>query len=300
MREWYKMSAADALKALETNAKGLRATEATSRLQKYGLNELQEAKKTPSWVLFLNQFRDILVIILIAAVIISAVLREFLEAFVILIVIVLNAIFGFVQERRAENALEALKKLSSQKARVLRDGKTEIIDSKELVPGDIIILNVGDKVPADCRVIEEFNLKVDESVLTGESVPVSKNIDTIKNDVPVAERRNMLFSGTAIVYGHCTAVAVEAGMRTEFGKIASILQQEDQAKTPLKQKLEVFGKQLSLIILGICVIIFALGLWQGKDIVDMFLTAVSLAVAAIPEGLPAVVTITLAIGLLRM
>ena len=300
MREWYKMSAADALKALETNAKGLRATEAASRLQKYGLNELQEAKKTPSWVLFLNQFRDILVIILIAAAIISAVLREFLDAFVILIVIVLNAIFGFVQERRAENALEALKKLSSQKARVLRDGKTEIIDSKELVPGDIIILNVGDKVPADCRVIEEFNLKVDESVLTGESVPVSKNIDTIKNDAPVAERRNMLFSGTAIVYGHCTAVAVETGMRTEFGKIASILQQEDQAKTPLKQKLEVFGKQLSLIILGICVIIFVLGLWQGKDIVDMFLTAVSLAVAAIPEGLPAVVTITLAIGLLRM
>ncbi|MBI2232994.1 MAG: calcium-transporting P-type ATPase, PMR1-type [Candidatus Aenigmarchaeota archaeon] len=300
MREWYKMSAADALKALETNAKGLRATEAASRLQKYGLNELQEAKKTPSWVLFLNQFRDILVIILIAAAIISAVLREFLDAFVILIVIVLNAIFGFVQERRAENALEALKKLSSQKAQVFRDGKTEIIDSKELVPGDIIILNVGDKVPADCRVIEEFNLKVDESVLTGESVPVSKNIDTIKTDAPVAERRNMLFSGTAIVYGRCIAVAVETGMLTEFGKIASILQQEDQAKTPLKQKLEVFGKQLSLIILGICVIIFALGIWQGKDIVDMFLTAVSLAVAAIPEGLPAVVTITLAIGLLRM
>lgn len=300
MREWYKMSAADALKALETNAKGLRATEAKSRLQKYGMNELQEAKKTPSWVLFLNQFKDILIIILIAAVIISAVLREFLDAFVILIVIVLNAIFGFVQERRAEHALEALKKLSSQKAQVLRDDKTEIIDTKELVPGDIVVLNVGDKVPADCRILEEFNLKVGESVLTGESVPVSKTIDTIKNDVPVAERRNMLFSGTAIVYGHCTAVVVETGMRTEFGKIANILQQEDQTKTPLKQKLEVFGKQLSFIILGICIIIFVLGLLQGKNIVDMFLTAVSLAVAAIPEGLPAVVTITLAVGLLRM
>ncbi len=300
MREWYKMSASDALKALETNAKGLRETEAKARLQKYGFNELQEKKKTPSWMLFLNQFKDVLVIILIAAALISSVLREFLDAFVIIIVIILNAILGFVQERRAENALEALKKISAKKTQVLRDGKTEIIDSKEIVPGDIIILNVGDKVPADCRILEEFNLKVDESVLTGESVPVSKSIDVLNKDSPVAERRNMLFSGTSVVYGHCTAAVTETGMRTEFGKIANILQQEEEVKTPLKQKLEVFGKQLSSVILGICVVIFALGILQGKNIIDMFLTSVSLAVAAIPEGLPAVVTITLAVGLLRM
>lgn len=300
MREWHRMSAAEALKALETTAKGLDDDEAKARLQRYGLNELQEKKKTPQWALFLSQFKDVLVLILIAAAAVSAFLGELLDASVILLIVVLNAVLGFVQERRAENALEALKKLSSKKAQVLRSGKSEIIDAKEIVPGDVLLLSVGDRVPADCRLLEEFNLKADESVLTGESVPVSKSTDAAKNDVPVAERHSMLFSGTTVVYGRCTAVAAETGMRTEFGKIARILQQEERTQTPLQQKLDAFGKQLGAAIIAICAIIFVLGFAQGKDALQMFLTAVSLAVAAIPEGLPAVVTITLAVGLLRM
>lgn len=299
MREWHRMDADDAVKALESSADGLSEGEAKSRLQKYGYNELQEKKKTPQWILFLNQFRDILIIILIIAAVISAFLGEALDAAVIVLIVVINAAIGFAQERRAEKALDALKKLASKQAQVIRGKETKIIDARELVPGDIIILNVGDRIPADARILEQFNLKADESVLTGESVPSEKSAAATK-EAAVAERHNMLFSGTTVVYGRCTAVIVETGMRTEFGKIAALLQQEKEEKTPLQEKLEVFGKHLGLVILAITALIFAGGSLQGRDVLEMFLTAVSLAVAAIPEGLPAVVTITLAIGLLRM
>ena len=244
MTEWHSMKKENVLKDLQSSASGLKDSEAQTRIGQYGYNELQEKKKTPEWILFLNQFKDLLVVILIIAAIVSAFLGEILDAAAIIIIVILNAILGFVQERRAEKALEALKKFASPRAQVIRDNETKIIDTRELVPGDVIVLNVGDRVPADSRLLETFNLKVDESVLTGESVPVEKTPEESKPEAAVAERHSMLFSGTTIVYGHCNAVVVETGMKTEFGKIASALQEEGETQTPLQEKLEVFGSIL--------------------------------------------------------
>lgn len=295
--EWHKLEIQEVFKELETDDKGLTEGEAKNRLQKYGPNRIEEGKKIPDYILFLNQFKSILIAILIAAMAISIFLGEVLDTIVIFIIVILNAFLGFFQERKAEKALEALKKLAAPNAEVIRK-EARIIPSHELVPGDVIILKVGDKVPADCRIIEESNLKSDESILTGESTPVRKS-SCVLSDVPVAERINMLFSGTNIVYGRCKAIVVTTGMQTEFGKIAKMLQVAEE-KTPLQEKLSVLGKQLGIMILAICAIIFVSGFLLGGEITNMFLTAVTLAVAAIPEGLPAVVTITLAIGLQKM
>ncbi|MFH0832735.1 MAG: calcium-translocating P-type ATPase, SERCA-type [Candidatus Aenigmatarchaeota archaeon] len=296
--EWHKSEIKDVFESLHTGENGLTSDEAKQRLQKYGLNQIEEKKKTSDIVLFLNQFRSVLISILIVATAISAFLGEILDAAVIFIIVVMNAFLGFFQEKKAEKALEALKKLAAPNAEVMRGGMKKI-PASEIVPGDIIILNVGDRVPADCRIIDSVNLKANESILTGESLPVEKSTTTIGRDVPVAERSNMIFSGTCIVYGRCRAVVVETAMQTEFGKIAKMLQVAEE-KTPLQEKLAILGKQIGLIIVAICVIVFVSGFALGGEITEMFLTAVTLAVAAIPEGLPAIVTITLAIGLQKM
>lgn len=274
------------------------ANEATQRLRQHGPNKLEDKKPPSALALFLGQFRSLLVIILIAATLISALIGEFIDAAIILVIVMVNAVLGFLQEQKAERALEALKKLAAPNAEVLRNGKALRVPAHDLVPGDIVLLKVGDKVPADCRVVEEMNLKADEAILTGESLPVRKTAD-VMGDVPLAERKNMLFAGTAVVYGRCSAAVVSTGMQTEFGKIAQLLETGEEA-TPLQKNLAVLGRQLGLMVIGIAGIIFVAGYLLGEKIVSMLLTSVALAVAAIPEGLPAVVTITLAIGLHAM
>lgn len=298
-KDFYKMSDKEAIKELRSNKNGLTDSEAKKRLSIYGKNELQEMERKPPFILFLEQFKNILILILIFVTIISLFFGEVLEGIVIIIIIFLFAGIGYYQERKAEKAIESLKKLSTPRADVLRDSKIKEIDATELVPGDVIILEVGKKVPADARIIEYMNLKVDESILTGESVPVKKENAIIEKTTMLAERTNMIFSGTTIAYGRCRAVVTATGMRTEVGKIADVLQ-EEQEPTILQKRLEKLGKELGLIIVVICAFIFALRLWQGYAIFETFQTAITLAVAAIPEGLPAIVAISLAIGVQKM
>ena len=299
MPEWYMTGIKEIMHALSVEKQGLDETEAKNRLEKYGPNRLEEKKKATALSLFLNQFKSILIAILLIATIVSVLLGEVLDATVIFVIVIINAILGFIQERKAEKALESLKKMSAPIAKVLRNNERRIIPASDLVPGDIIFLEVGDKVPADCCLIDEMNLKTNESVLTGESTPVKKNTKAILKQVPIPERNNMVFSGTSIVYGHCEALVVDTGMQTEFGKIALMLEEKEE-KTPLQEKLDVFGKQLGTILIIICGIIFFMGMWGGAELVEMFLIAVSLAVAAVPEALPAVVAIALAIGVQKM
>ena len=293
------MSIEEIFKNFNSRQLGLEESEAKTLLDKYGYNELPEKKKTSDLELLIEQFKNILVLILVAAAVISFFLGEVLDGIAITFILFINAFLGFYQERKAERALEALKKIAAPKAKVIRDGEAKTIESRNLVPGDVIILEMGDKVPADARIIEQLNLKVDESILTGESLPVEKIYDKIEKDVIVAEMKNMVFSGTTVVYGRCKAIIVSTGQKTEFGKIAKALEEEEE-QTPLQKKLEKLGKQLSIIILAVTAIVFISGWVEGLDPVNMFLIAVSLAVAAIPEGLPAIVTITLAIGMVRM
>jgi len=277
----------------------LKESDIPSLREKFGYNELPEKKKVSDLHLLAAQFKNILVLILIAAAVVSFFLNELLDAIAISVILVINATLGFYQEKKAEKALEALQKIAAPEAKVIRDGETSFIKSRNLVPGDVIILEVGDKVPADARIIYLLNLKVDESVLTGESTPVEKIEDVINKDVSLPEMKNMVFSGTTVVYGHCKAIITSIGQRTEFGKIAKALEQPED-ETPLQKKLGKLGKQLSLFILAITGVVFFAGYFQGIDPVEIFLTSIALAVAAIPEGLPTVVTITLAIGMLRM
>ncbi len=303
--EWYRLSVEEVMKNLDCGPTGLSNAEAAKRLEKYGPNEIIEKKKTPAWVQFLKQFTEVLIIILLVATAVSGALGEFIDASVIFAIVILSAVMGFLHERGAEKAVEALKKMLVPKAKVSREGSVKVVESRSLVPGDILILDTGERVTADCRIIEALNLKVNESVLTGESMPVEK--DTALIDVPatVPERKNMLFSGTAVVYGHCKGIVTSTGMETEFGKIAEMLQAEEKESTPLQKRLEKLGKLLGIIILVICAVVFGVGIARSglgnrEEIMTLFLTAVALAVAAIPEALPAVVTITLAIGLTRM
>ncbi len=288
------------LKELKTSKQGLADNEAKARLEKYGPNQLKEKKGESNLRKFLNQFNNLLVIILIAATIVSIAIGEDLDAAVIFSIVILNAILGFAQEYKAEKALEALKKLSSPTADVIRYGKTHRISASEVVPGDILVISEGDKIAADVRLIESISLKVNEASLTGESVPVAKIITPLKKEAVVADRKNMCFMGTNAVFGHGLGVVVGTGMKTEFGKIAELLQSTEEKQTPLQESLEKFGDFLGKLILGVVAIVFALGIYHGVELVTMFITAVSLAVAAIPEGLPAVVTITLAIGITQM
>ena len=284
---------------------GLSNEQVNENRQKYGTNELQTKKKKSTFVKFLEQFKDFMIIVLIIAAIISGVVgyiegEGITDSIIILIVVILNAVIGVIQENKAEKSLEALQKLSAHVSKVIRNGKMEVIPAKELVPGDIVVLDTGDYVPADLRIIEAVNLKSQEASLTGESVPVEKSANTIEQEeVDLGDRENMLFSSSLITYGRGKGIVVETGMNTEVGKIAGIINSAEETQTPLQEKLNKLGKTLGIAALVICAIIFVIGLLYGKDPIEMFMTAVSLAVAVIPEGL-AVSTIVLAIGVQRM
>ena len=270
------------------------------------MNELKQKKKKSLFVKFLEQFKDFMIIVLIIAAIVSGAVgiaegEGITDTIIILIVVVLNAIIGVVQESKAEKSLEALQKLSVHASKVVRNGKVAVVQSRELVPGDVVVLDTGDYVPADLRIVESANLKSQEASLTGESVPVDKNTETIDDEkVSLGDRTNMLFSSSLITYGRGKGIVVETGMNTEVGKIAKIISDTEGTETPLQTKLNKLGKTLGIAALAICIVIFIIGIAYGKDVIDMFMTAVSLAVAAIPEGLAAVSTIVLAIGVQRM
>ncbi|MEW6425686.1 MAG: cation-translocating P-type ATPase [Bacillota bacterium] len=300
---WHALTKEEVLRLLETDPeRGLTSEEAKKRLEKYGPNELTEKKKISPVKLFLRQFTSVLMLILIAAVIISAALGETLDALIILVIVLACGILGFIQEFRAEKAMAALKKMAALTALVIRDGKETRVPVAELVPGDNIFLNTGDKVPADCRLLEGLNLKAEEAALTGESVPTEKDAGVVlKEDAPPGDRKNMCFSATIITYGHGKAVVTATGMQTEFGKIAGLLQEVEAPPTPLEQRLAVVGKWLGILCLAIVAVVTLIEVvFRHEPVLDMFIWAVSLAVAAVPEALPAVVTGALAIGVQRM
>ena len=306
---WFNKTVDETVNELKTNEEsGLTTEEVNTRKEKYGLNELAKKKKKSTFVKFLEQFKDFMIIVLIISAVISGIvgvkqegLSGMTDTIIILVVIIANAIIGVLQENKAEKSLEALQKLSSHVAKVMRNGKLLTIPSRELVPGDVVILETGDYVPADLRIIEAVNLKAQESALTGESVPVEKMSARIEDEkVGIGDRINMLFASSLITYGRGKAIVVETGMNTEVGKIANIINSAEEGETPLQAKLNKLGKTLGIVALIICFVIFGIGLLYGKDVIEMFLTAVSLAVAAIPEGLAAVSTIVLAIGVQKM
>jgi Ca2+-transporting ATPase len=297
----------EVLDNLQVNAEtGLSSDEASRRLASYGENKLQERKKKSSLQRFAEQFKDVMIIILLIAAGISFLVswyegEGFFEPLLILLIVVLNAIIGVVQEGKAEKALDALKNLSAPHARVIRDGREMVIEASQLVPGDIISLEAGDYVPADARLIRSASLKAEESALTGESVPSEKDANTkVADNAPLGDRFNMVYSGCSITYGTATAVVTATGMKTEMGKIADLLDTEGDTQTPLQHKLAILGKYIGFLALGICGVIFAIGLLYGMKVMEIFMIAVALAVSAIPEGLPAIVTIVLAIGVQRM
>jgi Ca2+-transporting ATPase len=299
-QSFYTLNIAETLKSLQSSEHGITKNEADKRLREYGTNELTQTKKHSPLLIFFEQFKSVIVLILVLATLISLVLGEWIDAIVIFVILILNAVMGFIQEYKAEKSIEALRKLASLQANVYRDGKEIRIDAKNLVPGDIIILETGEKLPADARIIEAINLKTQEGALTGESMPVEKTIEKLKTGLPLGDRSNMLFSGTIITNGRGKAVITSTGMHTEIGKIAGLIQETTNEPTPLQKKLASLGKMLGMLVIGICVIVFAAGIIRGGNILDLFKTAVSLAVAAIPEGLPAVITIALGIGVQKM
>ena len=305
--KWFAKDVKEVEQKLGTDLKkGLSSDEVVKRQEKYGFNELKAAKKKTLLQRFLDQFKDFSIIILIIAAIVSGAVgiangEGVTDTIIIMIVVIVNAIIGVSQEAKAEKSLEALQKLTDHAAKVIRNENITVIPAKELVPGDIVVLDTGDYIPADLRVIEAVNLKAQESSLTGESVPVEKNIEKIENnEVGIGDRVNMLFSSSLVTYGRGKGIVVETGMTTEVGKIAGMINDVEKQETPLQTKLNKLGKTLGIVALAICVFIFIVGLIQGKEPIGMFMTAVSLAVAAIPEGLAAVLTIVLAIGVQKM
>lgn len=302
MEHLHQFDVEQTLTELKTDIKtGLSTAEVKKRQQEYGPNQLIEKGMKSPWRILLDQFTEIMVIILIIAAIISVLLHETTDAIVIFIIVVINAALGFSQEYRAEKAMAALKRLSAPKVKVRRDGHLHEIPARDLVPGDVIQLDAGDAVAADCRLIEAINLRVQEAVLTGESEAVEKHTDPIPEEsLPLGDQRNMVFMGTVTTYGRGLAAVVRTGMQTELGKIANMLQSVEQESTPLQKRLKQLGKGLALAALGIVVVIFIFGILRGEPLRLMFMTAIGMAVAVIPEGLPAVVTIALALGAQRM
>ncbi|MGQ0798196.1 MAG: cation-translocating P-type ATPase [Methanobacteriota archaeon] len=306
--DWYNLSPEAVFKRLEASPVGLSNLEAVARLARHGPNELLQMKKVSPIRIFLEQFTDVLVLVLIAAAVISAALglskgeaAELYDAALIVIIVILNATLGFVQEYRAEKSLQALKALAAPKAHVLREEDVVAVPTREIVPGDVVLLAAGDRVPADARLLEVASLRTNEASLTGESTPVGKIVAALPGQVFLGDRKNTVFMGTSVDGGRGKAVVVETGMRTELGKIAGLVQQETKEETPLQRQLDRLGKQLGVVVLAVAGFIFAIGYLQDPSKTELlFLTAVGLAVAAIPEGLPAVVTISLALGLQRM
>lgn len=303
--KYYSLDVKKVLNNLNSNESGLSLKEVEIRLKKDGKNKIIETKKQSKFSKFLNEFKDLMIIILIISAIVSFILsifnnEPFTDSIIILAIVVLNAILGFIQELKADKAIESLKKMQVSKIKVKRQNKIYVVNSEDIVKGDILVLEAGDAIPADARIIWEASLKVDESSLTGESIPVSKNIITLDENTPLSSRKNMIYSGTHIVYGKCLAVVCEIGMDTEFGLIAKSLNNEEKEITPLQKKIDGISKFLSLIIAIIIAIMFLIGIARGMDIIEVVMLSISLAVAAIPEGLPAVITITLSLGMSTM
>lgn len=299
---WHTLSIPDVSQRLEVDPHtGLNSGEARRRLQQHGQNTIPEHRQRSLTRIFVDQFTDFMILVLIGAAIVSGILGERLDALAIFIIVVLNGIIGFVQEYRADRAMQALKQLATPTTRVRREQQVMPLSTIDLVPGDIVLLEAGDLIPADLRLIEAVQLKIDESTLTGESVPVDKKTDPLDDPkLSPGDRRNMAYKGTLMTYGRGTGVVIGTGLKTELGQIATLLHKDEDIKTPLQQRLALFGRRLALAVLAICIVLFTVGVWRGEPPVLMFLTAVSLAVAAIPEALPAVVTISLALGARKM
>ena len=299
--KFYTLSEADVLKKVQSEREGLSDQEAAKRLEQDGPNMLDEGQKKSMLMKFLDQFKDFMIIVLLAAALISAISGEVVDAVIILVVVVINAIFGVIQEAKAEQAIEALKEMASPNANVRRDGHVSNLKSENLVTGDIVLLEAGDVVPADLRLLEAASLKIEEAALTGESVPVEKNIAILTDEAAgIGDRFNMAYMSSNVTYGRGIGVVTATGMQTEVGKIADMLAQADETETPLKQNLNQLGKFLTIVILIIAAVMFAVGMYNGREWLEMLLTSISLAVAAIPEGLPAIVTIILALGTQKM
>lgn len=304
--DWFRQDVERTASELKTDVqRGLSTQEAARRLEEHGRNELKQGKKKSIWQMYLEQFKDVMVIVLVVAALISGVLlKEWVDAAIILFVVLLNALLGVIQENRAEKSLEALKKMSSPHAKARRDGAVVSVPAAELAPGDVVLLEAGDYVSADMRVTLSANLKVDESALTGESEPVEKQPEAITavgdEDVPIGDRHNLVFSGSLVTYGRGEGIVTETGMNTQLGAIAGMLSSEEGVETPLQRRMAELGKKLAILCVGVCALVFLVGVLYGNDVGEMFMTAISLAVAAIPEGLLAIVTIVLAIGVQQM
>lgn len=305
---WHTMATDDVSKKLNTNIKkGLSQKEVLKRQKTYGFNKLDEKKKKSIISKFIEQFKDFMIIILLIAAIVSMLMsyfegsNDYMDSIIIIAIVFFNAIMGLIQENKAEKSIEALKKLSSPTTKIKRDGKISTVSSDSIVPGDIIILEAGNFVPADCRLIEAFNLQIEESALTGETVPVTKDANTIlKQNIPIGDTINMAFSTTIVTNGHAEAIVTDIGMNTKVGKIAKMIITDESPETPLQKKLSDVGKKLGTLCIFICITIFIIGIFKNISIKDMFMTSIGLAVAAIPEGLPAIVTIMLSIGVTKM
>jgi P-type Ca2+ transporter type 2C len=294
---WHRKNRDRIFAELKTSTQGLSSGEAAARLKQLGPNELIEKKKKSPFQMFLDQFLDFMILVLIAAAVISGFIGDLSDTIAIIVIVIGNAVIGFIQEYRADKAMEALKKMAAPTATVLRDGQQGTAPASELVPGDLVVLEAGRIVPADLRLLEAVSLKVEEAALTGESAPVEKHADVLtEEEVPLGDRKNMVYKGTFVTYGRGAGIVAETAMNTEFGKIAAMLQEEEEVKTPLQKRLANFGRKLAVAVLVICAVVLGIGILRGEPPLLMLLTAISLAVAAIPEALPAVITISLALG----
>lgn len=297
---WHRLSIPEVFESLGANAQGLATAIADKKLLEVGPNQLQEGKKKTIAGIFLAQFKDVMILILLAAAIVSGIIGDLTDTIVILIIVLLNAVVGFIQEYRAEKAMNALKQMAISQAKVLRNGSITWLSATALVPGDVVILEAGNAVPADIRIIESINLKIEEAALTGESHAIDKITHSLEvNDLPIGDRKNMAFKGTFVTYGRGSGIVIATGMQTELGRIAKMLQ-GDEVLTPLQQRMASFGKKLSILVLFLCIVFFVAGWLRGEDVFKMVMTSISLAVAAIPEALPAVITISLALAAKRM
>ncbi len=294
---WHERDVGQVMEAVGTSSRGLSAAEASRRLGVHGPNALVEKKRKTPLVMLADQFKDFMILVLIAAALVSGFIGELTDTVAIVVIVVLNAVIGFIQEYRADRAMEALKKMAAHEATVLRDGRAVQVPAEDLVPGDWVIFEAGNVVPADMRLAEAVQLSLEEAALTGESMPVEKKIDALETGhLPLGDRRNMVYKGTFVTAGRGQGIVVATGMDTEFGRIAAMLQEAGEGETPLQKKLALFGRKLALAVLAVCAVILVIGLLRGEPFMLMLLTAISLAVAAIPEALPAVITIALALG----
>jgi Ca2+-transporting ATPase len=301
-RNWYGLTVAETAAELETDgSEGLRKETAEERLRVYGPNELQASPPVSPLAVFVGQFKNILILILIVAIALSAFLGHGVEAAAISVIVLFAILLGFIQEYRAERAMEALKRMAAPTARVIRSGKEQEIPARDVVPGDVILISAGDRIPADARITESVNLRIEEAALTGESLPVEKNTQVLAGeDLPVGDRTNLVHAGTIATYGRGRGIVVATGMQTEFGKIARMLQTVEREKTPLQENLDKLGRILAGVAIGLVIVIVVIGLLRGMPFIEILIFGIALAVAVVPEALPAVVTISLAIGVQRM